>query len=287
MSIYRRHLPSLRWGGLWLVMTAVLSLAAAHYIPHADDLLFYDWVHHFEGAHGLEYFYPPWTAGILKQMNLSLLVGITLSSFGVSVIRQAHSPWSAAIAFINLPLFWVIFLGQLDGLVLLGLLGLPWLMPLVLLKPQVAGFALLADRRNLFFALVFLLISFAVWGFWPQGFLDLLHSLALRAEPKYPIVPLGWWGLPLFVLFAALIPRDQPACWMLAGAFISPYIHPHNLLPITPVIARFRAPWAALLAFSTWLPLAANWIGPAGWYLMWPSALMLLLSLIAVSRGRA
>ena len=44
---------------------------------------------------------------------------------------------------------WVIFMGNLDGLVLVGLLILPWGVPLALMKPQVAAFALLAKKKTI------------------------------------------------------------------------------------------------------------------------------------------
>ena len=42
----------------------------------------------------------------------------------------------------------VILMGNLDGLVLLGLTFLPWAVPLVTMKPQVAAFAMLAKKSS-------------------------------------------------------------------------------------------------------------------------------------------
>jgi hypothetical protein len=44
---------------------------------------------------------------------------------------------------------WTLFLGQLDGIALLGLIGMPWLVPLALVKPHVTIFAFAARKTYL------------------------------------------------------------------------------------------------------------------------------------------
>ena len=70
-----------------------------------------------------------------------------------------------ALAILSLPALWVLFMGNLDGLVLAGLLLLPWGVPLVLLNPQLASFSLLAKRSYIIAGIAWMLISFIIWGF--------------------------------------------------------------------------------------------------------------------------
>jgi len=265
---------NLQLWGIWLILTVLFTVAAL-FLPAKLPLAF-DWIHFFEKAHNIPAFYPPWTALIVRYLTWPLLIGLTLSTYAVAVMKRARSVVSAVAAFVAMPLWWVLFLGQLDGLALLGVLGLPWLMPLALIKPQIAGFAILTRRKCLIAAVCFVLLSFAFWGFWPAKMLD-YHADRLDSAGY---IGLGLWGLPLAALVLWAVPGWDADKLMLAGAFITPALIPYQLLPLMPAIACL--PWwlAWIVALSSWLPFASNWWGEWAWWLVWISVALIGAGLV-------
>jgi len=245
----------------------------------ADRFQGFDWVH-FWSSGRIPPFYPPWTLPIVRLLNWHGLVGITLAATTLASLIRAEHPLSALLPLLTLPLLWTLFLGQLEGIALLGLLGLPWLTPLALIKPQVAVFAFGARRSYLLGLALFLGLSLLVWGPWP------LRALAMNryyAEERYvQDIGLGMYGtvvaLPLLWLS-----RGDGDMLMLSGALLTPHLIPYNLLPAVPAIARLRPRPAVIAGALSWLPLSANWIGPWGWWLGWLFVLWLWLNL-AVER---
>ena len=261
---------------IWLVLTAVFT-AAACLLPCELPLAF-DWLHFFENAHNIPAFYPPWTGFVCRFLTWPLLVGLTLSTYAVAVMKRARSVASAIAAFATMPLWWCLFLGQLDGLALLGVMGLPWLVPLALMKPQVACWAILARRKYIVVAVCFVLLSFAFWGFWPVKLLA-YHVGRTGGLGHAGYIGLGLRGLLLAILALCLIPGWGTDKLMLAGAFVTPALIPYQLLPLMPAIAGM--PWwlAWIVAIATWSPvilsgdmdLASNW----DWLSMWVSVLLI------------
>jgi hypothetical protein len=146
------------------------------------------------------------------------------------------------------------------------MLGLPWLMPLMLIKPQISLFGLGARRSYIIAFFFLMIISIIIWGNWPATMLSVEN---FYAEGRYAQnIGLGWWGLPIFLL-TVWFSRGDMDMLMASGAFISPHIIFYNLLPLTPAVARLK-PRAALIAlFLSYLTLSSNWLGPAGWWLGW------------------
>lgn len=211
-------------------------------------------------------FYPPWTQIIVNQLTWPFLIGLTLTGFTLAVIKRSVHPVSIAMAFFSLPLMWTLFLGQLEGIVLVGLLGIPWLAPLALVKPQVSIFAFGATKKYILVAIIFLLISILIWGLWP---INTLNVESFYAEGRYPQnIGLGLWGLPI-ALVAIWFSRGDMDMLMLSGTFMLPHLIPYNLLPVIPAIARLNPKTAIIAVIFSWLPMAANWIGPIGWWFGW------------------
>jgi hypothetical protein len=262
---------------VWLVLSAVFT-AAACFLPCKLPLAF-DWLHFFENAHNIPAFYPPWTCYVCRLLTWPLLIGLTLSTYAVAVMKRARSVASAIAAFATMPFWWCLFLGQLDGLALLGVLGLPWLVPLALLKPQVACWAILARRKSLIVAVCFVLLSCLIWGFWPTQMFT--YSIE-RVDPlRWPQqIGLGLWGLPLALIVLWAVPGWTEDKLMMAGAFVTPALIPYQLLPLMPAIARL--PWwlAWIVALTSWLPTTANWLGGLGWWLTWVSVVLLGAGLV-------
>lgn len=231
---------------------------------------FYDWRLFFDNPATIPDYYPPWTA-MVSWLPLPVVLALTVTAFFVAARQQARSVVSAACVALCLPLFWTLFLGQIDGLALWGVILLPYAVPLALMKPHLAAFALLARKQWVIAGALFILATIAIWGPWP------LKLWTCNTDPaQWPQdIALGLWGLPIFALLVWQMPRDDPYWWMLAGAFVTPRLIPYNLLPLYPAAARLPWPWALAVALTSWLPFAANWVGDWGWYLGWVSVVLL------------
>jgi len=275
-----------------MILVAILSLAAT-LIPMENELFGFDWKVFFSEPKNIPGHYPPWTALVLNPLTYPLLIGVTLATFIILVFRKQASIWSAIMSFMTFPLFWVIFLGQLDGLTLLGIIGfhLALMVPqtkqylkrgliavaasFILIKPQVAAFALFARKEYFKAGVVIVAASFVFWGLWPLNMLDYYEAHTASADPWVQDIGLGWRGLPVFLFVLWKMPKHDTDWWMLAGAFITPTLIPYHLLPLMPAISRLRPWFAAAVALSTWLPLTSIWLGPNAWNLTWVSLLLL------------
>ena len=247
---------------LWCILTVIFTLLAR--VVPSDGLLAFDWNWCFSDEAPV--YYPPWTSFITSLLSYHSLIGMTMATFSIAVLVRAKSLPSGIIAFMNLPLLWTLFLGQIDGIVLLGIIGLPVLLPLVLTKPHIAAFAVLARKRTIRAALLFVVATLVIWKFWP------VNMLTYRSDPTTvgpQDMALGWMGVPLFVYLLKTMPRGDVDWWMLAGTTVTPFLIPYNLLPLMPAISRLPLGWAILAAIGSWLPLLSNWIGPVGWKLGW------------------
>lgn len=241
----------------------------------ADGLFAFDWIHFFEQGN-IPPFYPPWTDSVVRSLNWQGLIAFSLTGVALASYRRATSAISVACALLTLPLFWTIFLGQLDGLVVLGILGLPLLAPLALLKPQLSIFSFLARRSFLIGLLITVGVSLVIWGFWPP---KLFSVWTVHGGVRYVNdIALGLLGLPVAVVLL-WFSRGDVDMLMLAGAFATPYLLPYNLIVVVPAIARLKPVSAAVASVLSWIPLTSNWIGPAGWWTAWLFVVWLWVSL--------
>lgn len=275
-QIYARKLAV--WSQIvFVVIVAGLMSVVARIFP-ADGFTGNDWVDYFGKGH-VDIIYPPWGDWVVSLLTWELLIGLSVAGVCLAIIKRAVHPLSAVCALVTLPLFGVLFAGQLEGLITLGLTALPWLTPLALLKVQVSTFAFGARRNYVIAWFVWIFISLLIWGPWPLvmlGFEDyyvtgrLLHDISLRG-----------WGIPIALVLFWLARGDMDAL-MFAGAFATLYLLPYNLLPATPAIARLKPLSALIASVLSWIPLlVANWLGPSGWWLGWLHISFVLFCLLA------
>lgn len=263
VEIYARR-PSIAVQLLGAAAATAVFAGLGSLIPQ-EGLFAFDW-RLFQGEWEAQAFHPPWTGIILLSLTWPLFAGLSMTGVLLAVWKRAAHPISAAASLLTLPLFWTLFLGQMDGLMTLGLLGLPWLAPLALMKPQVTVFAFAARRSWLLALAGFLLLSFLLWGFWPA---DMIQALAFYEEGNYEQdIALRGWGIPL-ALVLIWFSRGDMDMLMGAGCFATLHLIPYNLLPLTPAISRLRPGPALAACVFSWLPLLSNWTGPAGWWLGW------------------
>jgi len=276
INIYNQKFSKKQLLILFLAFLFVFSMFGFVFLP--GGFIGFDWINFFSQGR-IPPFYPPWGKVIIQLLSWPLLVGLTLASFGIAAVRRSVHPVSLVLSFFSLPLMWTIFLGQLEGISLFGLLWMPWLVPFALLKPQVAIFAFLSKKKYLIILGLFLLISLLIWGLWP---INTLNVESFYAEGRYTQnIGLGWWGLPIAILLM-WFSRGDLDMLMLSGCFFLPHLIPYNLLPLTPAIARL-SPKKAIIAFIlSWTPFLANYIGPIGWWFGWLFIIWLWVSLFIV-----
>lgn len=205
----------------------------------------------------------PWAMPIISYLNLPLVFSLTIVSIAIHTHRRGGSLLALLLAVLSLPTLWVFFLGEVAGLPLAGLLCLPWAVPVVLIKPQLAAFALLSRQKWFLAACLWLLISFLIWGLWP------LNLLVVRSADWQALHPqditLFPWGL--FVAIPLMwFSRGDEDLLMAAGSFATPHLFPYHFIVLVPSLARMSRPWMFATWVLMWTPLLANWLGPEAWH---------------------
>jgi len=222
----------------------------------------FDWKMYF--AKGLIHpVWTPWATIVIRYLNFPLVVAITLFCITLRTYQYQKSPFPVALAIISLPTLWVLFMGNLDGIVILGLLLLPWGAPLVLMKPQISAFAILAKRSHFLAGIIWVLISLIIWGLWPINFLQVL-------APEWKVewiqdISLFPWGILIAVPLLWLSRGDEDLL-MAAGSFATPHLFPYHYILLMPALARMNKPWMFGTWIISWTPLLANWLGPQAWH---------------------
>lgn len=257
---------------LFLVLTVGFYFVGLVFQP--NGFTGFDWVNFFSKG-VIPQFYPPW-GKYVSLLGWPLMFGLSMAGIGVAIVKRAVHPISAVFAFITLPVFWTMFLGQLEGLIVVGLLALPWLTPFALLKPQISFFAFGARKSYIVAGIVWIIISILIWGFWPQKMLAIDgYYGGIRYVQD---ISIGWRGL-IIALPLFWFSRGDIDMLMISGAFCTPHLIPYNMLPFIPAIARLKPRFAIITCLLSWLPFSANWLGPIGWWLGWLVVIWLWLAL--------
>jgi len=252
---WRIH-ESFDWQAVLACLTGGLLLWP---LVHRLPMLGWDWNQFFYPRQfaGL---YPPWTEEILWpfswvdwRASFSLVNSLALMTLAVATAQQARQDsrlgrlTAVVLAMLTPPIYMLLWQGNVDGLVLLGLVAMPLGVPLVLMKPTVAGWALLARRGWTLWGAAFGLISLLIWGLWP---LDLLSAFDYRN--LHPLA-MGWQvlGFPLAIIGAILLcfTNADPFRLMAAGTFLAPYLQPVHFLVLVPAIGRVRG-WKRILLWG-------------------------------------
>ena len=246
LSIPRLKLGSLGFvlvSGVVICSAIILTLFVFTYLP----VTYLDWMESFRPAavdwqipYRPGVYNPPWLYIILHPftwLDPRLGVGLLMVISLVIVVAYVGTPKKALVVACSAPLIVMVTLGQIDALILLGLMipsefGLLWL----LMKPQ--GVFLAALRRihlrSVVILVLFLGLSILLWGFWWQ---DLLHIRSLFGSNHnasfFPYTIL--FGLPPLYLGHK---RKSDAMLCLASLCISPYFMITSMLPAVAAIVR-------------------------------------------------
>lgn len=303
-------------------MAIVIALVAS-LLPQGFDYRF------LFSSHTVPVFFVPWTDGVLYLLSWPILVSITIMSLVIAIQRNGGSKWLIIPAVFSLPTIWVLFLGALEGVTLMGLLMLryavpvrlieestahdrswrralfllviatiigaaiigtlqgphynftnstmlgrqpiiglaltlllPWGVPLILIRPQLASFALLARRSWFVVGALWMALSVLIWGWWLPNLLLKITPELKAAQPQN--VSLFPWSI-VFVLPMLRLSRRDPDMLMAAGSLVTPSVIPYCYMVLIPSLARLPLKYAALCWLCSFLPLTANYFGPTWW----------------------
>ena len=243
-------------------LLVVLILFSGLYLVGLFVPIGFDWRAFFSKGR-LPNFWMPWTKPLLKFLTMPGVFALTVLGVGLRSVRYRFSYLAITLALISLPTLWVLHLGTLDCLALVGLLILPWGAPLVLIKPQVASFALLARRNTLIVTIVWLLISLLIWGLWPLN-MGQLFQPDWKQEWVQDIT-LFPWGL-IIALPLMWFSRGDEDLLMAAGSLATPHLFPYHFIVLMPALARMRWYWMVITWLVSFTPLLSNWLGSWAWH---------------------
>jgi hypothetical protein len=243
----------------WPLLAAVLLGGAAFAVLLMDaPLLGHDWLSLFaRQPHDILALpanvpYPPWVIPILLRpltvfpvpVSVALIKGLTLACVTLISYREGRRAFphnrlvavvAVLLAAVN-PLTWgMLWLGQIDMLVLIGVIIMPYGVPFVLAKPQIGMWVILNSRRDMLIAAAVLALSLVIWGFWPSV---ALNPAIFNPHPAlfgwhYTSVVVGLVGAALLVFT-----NRDPFRLMAAGSLVSPYLLPYHFIVLLPALGR-------------------------------------------------
>ena len=230
--------------------------AIASFVPAG-----FDWTVFF-GRRIAPAFEVPWVHWLLPLLTWPLVVALTWVALGWATWQRKGSPLTLLLVFCSLPVMWTLFLGQLEGLALLGLCLMPGGIALALLKPQLTVFAMFTNRRWFVAAAIWGVFSLLIWGLWPLNLIGRVGTEWKSIQPQD--ISLFPWSIP-FVLPLLWLSRGDEDMLMVAGSLVTPLLVPYHFLVVMPSLARLPKPLQLLCWALSWMPLSANWFGPIGW----------------------
>jgi hypothetical protein len=143
--------------------------------------------------------------------------------------------------------------GNVAGLVLLGFVGLPLMLPYLLLQPNLAIWAIVARRNWILWAAVFGIATLLIWGLWPPEFLQ--RAVGRATHP----IAAGWQILGLPVLLIGLVmlvfTNADPLRLIAVGSFLTPYLMPVHLVVLLPALGRVQGIKRIIIWLCAWLTL--------------------------------
>lgn len=227
-----------------------------------------DWIHSFRPA-ALQWqnpyfregsiFNPPWLFPLLYPLAVlpgSASVGMLIMISVLAIGLYVKSPIKMLFIMASVSMASVIALGQLDALLLYGLM-IPYGLgiPLLLVKPQGVFLAIVPrlNRWSILFILLVFVVSVVVWGDWWA------NIFAHRPNPKGNI-SLFPYTIPLGILLAYFgFKRKSDALLCSASLCFAPYFMAQSMLPAIAAAIRETDNWRwwTVIVVGTWLYMAA------------------------------
>jgi hypothetical protein len=212
---------------------------------------------------------PPWVAAILAPLGLlsprwgwSLLSAATVLIVAALARRYLKGWMGLVLVLLSPPFLYTLLHGQIDALVLGGVLLPTALWPLVgLTKPQVAFTLILGVKRRRWLAALLgtagvIAVSLLLFGNWPRDliqqpmpYMQYTHNLWLGLWPFQ--VPVG------IALCLLALERKDERYLIAASPFLWPYAATSSMLgPWLAAVSGLRW-WQALVVLAVWWGAAA------------------------------
>jgi hypothetical protein len=254
----RKRKNLMRNGALAAALFAVFYVIGL-FVPEG-----FDWIHFFQFGR-FPGFWLPWTKALVGWMDFPTVFALSMIGLGWRTRKYSHSPLPLVLTLASLPMFWILHLGNYDCLVVLGLMLLPWGVPLALLKPHLAAFAFLANRKWFLAGAIWIILSLLIWGFWPLTQINTIIVNPAWREEWVQDISLFPWGL-LVAVPLLWYSRGDEDLLMAAGSLATPHLFPYHFIVLMPSLGRMRLRWMILTWIFTWSPLLANYLGPGAWH---------------------
>lgn len=275
------------------VLVVVVGAALLTPLIARIPVLGHDWQVCFEARDGLlpaagDCYdqYPPWTRWILRpltalpwRLGLSFHLGMTFMAVAVGTCQGAERYGEAAVlAVLTPPVLMLMWIGQIDGMAMWGLMFLPLGMLWALTKPNITVWVLFARWQWIAWAAVLGLVSILIWGWWPG------QLLAARSECTLHPAAMGWanLGWPVVLAGGLLLPFSgrHPLRLMAAGALLMPFLMPYHFLYLLPALGQVRGWKRWLLWLLVWTTAAVPAVGGITRYvaLCFPIAVWVVVS---------
>jgi hypothetical protein len=184
------------------------------------------------------------------RTSFAVVTGITLMTLALAAWQAGGRYGSILLALFNAPVLMLLWVGQPEGLALLGVIT--GIIPLTMLKPQVAVWSVLQNRRLFSWTVLFGLLVLALWPHWPGQVLEIFRNVVTVHEANFGWPVLGWPVAALGIIFLLGAGRD-PWLLMAAGCLVSPDLMPYHLAVLAPLIGRTQG-WRKLVLW------AASWL---------------------------
>lgn len=220
------------------------------------------------------FYNPPWVAVILAPLGLlpfdwgwAVVSAATLLLVAAVMRRWRGGTIRLILALLSPPVLYIILHGEIDGLVLAGvLLPREWWVLAALTKPQVTLGLLFGIPRSRWLpaaaiTAAVLIVSLLWFGNWP---------LALIRQPR-PLLEQSWnlwmglwpFQVPVGVMLILLgLSRQDERLLLAASPFLSPYATTSSLLGPFIAVLLFLKDWqAAVVWFSWWAAVAYRGLG--------------------------
>lgn len=246
-----------------VILYAVFRFALFYIIGWHDGLnldwynVYYPALHHADPYLVTGYFNPPWLVWILFPLGFLTAVDshtlwiVLILLLTVRCVYELGGGWLSVVLTVLSPGFLISAMnGQIDVLILLGLLSGSWL--LILIKPQVAGMAIVYDvivKRRVDLAAVCIVIFSAI-------VFILFMSIPKAAGLTTQISISPWpWGIPFGVtLFAISIYRRDKWLAALSTFFFTPYLSGGSLLVYSAIMTtKYGRLISVLFAVLLWV----------------------------------
>lgn len=274
------------WRAAAMVIVGAIGLGLLLYrVP----LLGWDWYVVFRPKGEITFWYPGWTrlltdilAYLPWRWGLTFSNGLTIAAVSIATFRESRNRWgyvAAVMALLSFPVMILVWDGNVDGWALLGYLLLPWGVPLLLIKPTIGAFALLARRSWFIAGAIFAVVSVLIWGWWPA------QAIGIHVIGDYKhTAAMGWyvlgWPIGLIgVLMFLLSNRKDPIHLMASGSFLMPYVFPYHFILLLPALGRLESVRQEILWVISWTLIVPFAFG-SEWSLvgyLFPLAVWLLL----------